>query len=342
MRLLVVEDDAKLVRALQRGLQREGYVVDVAVTGDDGIAQATASEYDAVVLDVMLPGADGFAVCRAMRDAERRTPVLMLTARTEVADRIRGLDAGADDYLVKPFDFGELLARLRALIRRGPSERAPVLRVGDLQFDASARVVTRAGDPVELTAREFAVLELLARNAGPGRPPGAAARARSGARTRRSRPTSSTSTSATCAASSRTRRATGSSGRSAASGSSWSRREPADPRAPHGVVRGRCSARSSSCSGPSSCCACGRTSRTGSTATCGAPRRRSASGYATEGTEEFLDVSDTVLPHARLGRRRARPGRPRAAHLRRSRVEAGRIVPARVARRRARRPDSGR
>ena len=114
----------------------------------------------------MLPGADGFAVCRAMRDAERRTPVLMLTARTEVADRIRGLDAGADDYLVKPFDFGELLARLRALIRRGPSERAPVLRVGDLQFDASARVVTRAGDPVELTAREFAVLELLARNAG--------------------------------------------------------------------------------------------------------------------------------------------------------------------------------
>ena len=166
MRLLVVEDDAKLVRALQRGLQREGYVVDVAVTGDDGIALATASEYDAVVLDVMLPGADGFAVCRAMRDAERRTPVLMLTARTEVADRIRGLDAGADDYLVKPFDFGELLARLRALIRRGPSERGPVLRVGDLQFDASARVVTRAGDPVELTAREFAVLELLARNAG--------------------------------------------------------------------------------------------------------------------------------------------------------------------------------
>ena len=134
MRLLVVEDDKKLVRALQRGLQREGYVVDVAVTGDDGIAQATGSEYDAVVLDVMLPGADGFAVCRALRDAERGTPVLMLTARTEVADRIRGLDAGADDYLVKPFDFGELLARLRALIRRGPSERAPVLRVGDLQL----------------------------------------------------------------------------------------------------------------------------------------------------------------------------------------------------------------
>src|SRR4051794_18987162 len=166
MRLLVVEDDGKLARALERGLEREGYVVDLAATGDDAIAQVTSAPYDAVVLDVMLPGPDGFAVCRAMRDAERGTPVLMLTARTEVADRIRGLDAGADDYLVKPFAFGELLARLRALIRRGPSERTPVLRVGDLQFDPAARVVTQGGDPVELTAREFAVLELLARNAG--------------------------------------------------------------------------------------------------------------------------------------------------------------------------------
>jgi two-component system OmpR family response regulator len=166
MRLLVVEDDAKLARALERGLEREGYAVDVAATGDDAIAQATSAPYDAVVLDVMLPGPDGYAVCRAMRDAERGTPVLMLTARTEVADRIRGLDAGADDYLVKPFDFGELLARLRALIRRGPSERTPVLRVGDLQFDPAARVVSQAGAPIELTAREFAVLELLARNAG--------------------------------------------------------------------------------------------------------------------------------------------------------------------------------
>jgi two-component system, OmpR family, response regulator len=166
VRLLLVEDDAKLVRALERGLRREGYAVDVAATGDAGIAQATASEYDVVVLDVMLPGPDGFAVCRALREAERGTPVLMLTARTEVSDRIRGLDAGADDYLVKPFDFGELLARLRALVRRGPSERAPVLRVGDLQFDAQRRVVTQAGAPVELTTREFEVLELLARHAG--------------------------------------------------------------------------------------------------------------------------------------------------------------------------------
>ena len=166
MRLLVVEDDAKLVRALQRGLQREGYVVDVAVTGDDGIALATASEYDAVVLDVMLPGADGFAVCRAMRDAGRRTPVLMLTARTEVADRIRGLDAGADDYLVKPFDFGELLARLRALLRRGPVERPAIVSIGDLIIDSDTRVVTRAGEEIELTAREYDVLAFLARQPG--------------------------------------------------------------------------------------------------------------------------------------------------------------------------------
>src|SRR3954454_3431681 len=166
MRLLVVEDDVKLARALERGLQREGYAIDVADTGDNALTQATANDYDAVVLDVMLPGRDGFDVCREMRRAERWAPVLMLTARDQVSDRIRGLDAGADDYLVKPFAFGELLARLRALIRRGPSERTPVLRVGDLQFAPAARVVTQGGDPVELTAREFAVLELLARNAG--------------------------------------------------------------------------------------------------------------------------------------------------------------------------------
>jgi two-component system OmpR family response regulator len=166
MRLLLVEDDVKLVRALQRGLEREGYSVDVALTGDEALSSATASQYDAVILDVMLPGPDGFSVCQALRRDERWMPVLMLTARAEVGDRIRGLDAGADDYLVKPFDFGELLARLRALIRRGPSERPPVVRVGDLQFDADARVVTRAGQAIELTAREFAVLQVLARNAG--------------------------------------------------------------------------------------------------------------------------------------------------------------------------------
>jgi two-component system OmpR family response regulator len=166
MRLLVVEDDTKLARALERGLQREGYAVDVADNGDEALSQATENEYDAVVLDVMLPGRDGFSVCKAMRRQERWAPVLMLTARDQVGDRIRGLDAGADDYLVKPFDFGELLARLRALIRRGPSERPPVLEVGDLRIDPAARVVTRAGREVELTVREFALLQFLAQRAG--------------------------------------------------------------------------------------------------------------------------------------------------------------------------------
>jgi two-component system, OmpR family, response regulator len=166
MRLLVVEDDVKLARALERGLQREGYAVDVADTGDDALSQATTNDYDAVVLDVMLPGLDGIALCREMRRSERWAPVLMLTARDQVSDRIRGLDAGADDYLVKPFDFGELLARLRALIRRGPSERAPVLEVGDLRIDPAARVVTRGGKQVELTVREFALLHFLAQRAG--------------------------------------------------------------------------------------------------------------------------------------------------------------------------------
>jgi two-component system OmpR family response regulator len=166
MRLLVVEDDVKLVRALERGLRQEGYTVDVAGTGDDALAKASDSDYDAVVLDVMLPGVDGFSVCEELRRRKRWVPVLMLTARADVSDRIRGLDGGADDYLVKPFDFGELLARLRVLIRRGPSERAPVLTVGDLRVDPAAHTVTRAGRQVELTAREFEVLELLARRAG--------------------------------------------------------------------------------------------------------------------------------------------------------------------------------
>jgi two-component system, OmpR family, response regulator len=166
MRLLVVEDDVKLVRALERGLQREGYTVDVARSGDDALSQARARVYDAVILDVMLPGIDGFAVCREMRREGRWLPVLMLTARAEVSDRIGGLDAGADDYLVKPFDFGELLARLRALLRRGGRDGAQVLEIGDLRIDPESRVVTRAGREVELTGRELAVLELLARHAG--------------------------------------------------------------------------------------------------------------------------------------------------------------------------------
>jgi len=154
---------AALVR---RGLSEEGAAVDVARSGEDALWMAQSAPYDAVVLDVMLPGRDGFSVCRAMRTNERWAPVLMLTARDQVSDRIRGLDAGADDYLVKPFDFGELLARLRALIRRGPSERAPVIEVGDLRIDPASRRVTRGGREIELTVREFALLRFLAQRAG--------------------------------------------------------------------------------------------------------------------------------------------------------------------------------
>jgi DNA-binding response OmpR family regulator len=166
MRILVVEDDIKLVRVLRRGLEQEGYEVDVASTGNDGLVQATTHDYAAVVLDLMLPGLDGFDVCAELRRRERWVPVLILTARSDVRDRIRGLDGGADDYLVKPFDFGELLARLRVLVRRGPSAHAAVLTIGDLRVDSATRVITRAGRRVELTAREFDVLEVLAHQAG--------------------------------------------------------------------------------------------------------------------------------------------------------------------------------
>jgi two-component system OmpR family response regulator len=159
-----------MTRVLERGLRLAGYEVEVAHTGDEGLAQASAFEYDAVLLDVLLPGMDGFAVCETLRRRERWMPVLMLTARTDVRDRIRGLDAGADDYLTKPFDFGELLARLRALFRRRAPERRPLspatLEVGDLRIDPATRVVTRAGREVTLTAREFEVLEFLARHEG--------------------------------------------------------------------------------------------------------------------------------------------------------------------------------
>jgi two-component system OmpR family response regulator len=166
MRVLVVEDEVKIARAIRRGLEHEGYATDVAATGQEAILQATEHEYDVVVLDVKIPAPDGFAVCRQMRARNRWAPVLMLTARDSVEDRIRGLDAGADDYLVKPFSFAELLARLRALLRRAPAERPTTLEVGDVTLDPSAHVVTRAGRPVELSAREFALLEFLMRRAG--------------------------------------------------------------------------------------------------------------------------------------------------------------------------------
>jgi len=166
MRILIVEDEVKMARAIRRGLEHEGWTADVAPDGDEGLARASNETYDAVVLDVMLPRRDGFAVCEALRARGRWVPVLMLTARDAVDDRIRGLDAGADDYLVKPFAFGELLARLRALIRRGPSERPQVLCVGDVELDPAAHAVTRAGQAVELSAREFALLEYLMRHPG--------------------------------------------------------------------------------------------------------------------------------------------------------------------------------
>ena len=166
MRVLLVEDEIKMSRAIRLGLEREGYAVDAALDGNDGLHRASEWDYDAIVLDVMLPGLDGLEVCRRLRRAGRWAPVLMLTARDGVADRIRGLDVGADDYLVKPFAFGELLARLRALVRRGARERPAVLEVGDLVLDPAAHTATLSGRSVPLSTREFALLEFMMRNAG--------------------------------------------------------------------------------------------------------------------------------------------------------------------------------
>jgi two-component system copper resistance phosphate regulon response regulator CusR len=168
MRLLIVEDEPKVARFVERGLREEGYAVDVAVNGEAGLDLALVHEHDLVILDVMLPKMDGFDVLEALRAAKRPCKVLMLTARDSVQDRVRGLDGGADDYLVKPFAFAELLARVRALLRRsGGGEAEPVtLRLADLVLDVKARKVTRAGRPVALSAREFAVLEHLLRHQG--------------------------------------------------------------------------------------------------------------------------------------------------------------------------------
>jgi two-component system, OmpR family, response regulator len=164
VRVLLVEDDDKFAQAVRRGLRNEGYAVDTVADGEAALAQTNVWDYDAVILDVMLPGRDGFDVCHTLRKRDYWAPVLMLTARAEVDDRIRGLDAGADDYLLKPFSFGELLARLRALMRRAPADRPACLEVGDLVVDPATHEVRRAGESVVLTAREFAVLEYLARH----------------------------------------------------------------------------------------------------------------------------------------------------------------------------------
>lgn len=166
MRVLIVEDEMKMARVLRRGLEQEGYAVDIASNGTDGLHMATEQDYDAVLLDVMLPGIDGVDVCRGMRERSRWAPVLMLTARDAVGDRVRGLDSGADDYLVKPFSFEELLARLRSLVRRGAKERPATLVSGPLLLDPATRRVERDGRQVALTPKEHALLEYFMRNAG--------------------------------------------------------------------------------------------------------------------------------------------------------------------------------
>jgi two-component system OmpR family response regulator len=166
MRVLVVEDEKKLGELLGRGLREEGYAADLADRGEDALWMARAVPYDAIVLDVMLPGVDGFEICRRLRRDEVWTPVLMLTARDGVDDRVVGLDAGADDYLAKPFAFEELLARLRALTRRAPVERPPVIEVGGLRLDPAAHRAWRDDRELDLSAKEFALLELFMRRPG--------------------------------------------------------------------------------------------------------------------------------------------------------------------------------
>ena len=167
MRVLLVEDEPRAAQMLSKGLREQAYAVDVARSGEDALYQAAITDYDAVVLDVMLPGADGFEVCRQLRRGGSNVPVLMLTARDAVESRISGLDSGADDYVIKPYDFGELLARLRALIRRGRLPITPaVLTVGRLRIDLRARQAHRGNELVRLTSREFALLEFLVLHAG--------------------------------------------------------------------------------------------------------------------------------------------------------------------------------
>jgi two-component system, OmpR family, response regulator len=166
VRVLVVEDEIKMASLIRRGLREEGLAADVAVNGEDALWMAQASEYDAIVLDVMLPGIDGFETCRRLRAQSVWSPVLMLTARDAVEDRVSGLDGGADDYLTKPFSFAELVARLRAVSRRGAIDRPIVLRVGDLRLDPATRQVWRGDVEVALSTKEFALLETFMRRPG--------------------------------------------------------------------------------------------------------------------------------------------------------------------------------
>jgi two-component system, OmpR family, response regulator len=166
VRVLIVEDEVKMAALLRRGLIAEGMSADVAIKGEDALWMAEATDYDAIVLDVMLPGIDGFAVCGGLRKAGVWAPILMLTARDAVRDRVAGLDRGADDYLTKPFSYAELLARLRALVRRGPIERPTELEVGELRLDPATRRVRRGDEEIALSAKEFALLETFMRRPG--------------------------------------------------------------------------------------------------------------------------------------------------------------------------------
>jgi two-component system, OmpR family, response regulator len=166
MRVLIVEDEVKMASLIRRGMREEGMAPDVAVRGEDALWMAGSTDYDAIVLDVMLPGIDGFETCRRLRSDGVWSPILMLTARDSVEDRVSGLDGGADDYLTTPCSFGELLARLRALARRGPVERPVLLEVGDLRLDPATRQVWRGDTEIALSAKEFSLLEVFMRRPG--------------------------------------------------------------------------------------------------------------------------------------------------------------------------------
>lgn len=166
MRILLIEDDVAIARSLKEGLEDETYAVDVAHDGDEGYRTATADDYDAIILDIMLPSMNGYEVCQALRQDGKRTPILMLTARDAEHDIVKGLDTGADDYLAKPFSFEVLLARLRAILRRPNEKLGEILRVGDLTLDPSLKKVTRTSQEISLTTKEYGVLEYLMRNTG--------------------------------------------------------------------------------------------------------------------------------------------------------------------------------
>ena len=166
MKVLIVEDEVKMAALIRRGMRAEGVAADVAIKGEDALWMADATEYDAIVLDIMLPGIDGFEVCRRLREAKIWSPILLLTARDSVSDRVEGLDGGADDYLTKPFSFAELMARLRALVRRGAVERPVEITVGALRLDPASKRVWRGDAEISLSAKEFSILEIFMRRPG--------------------------------------------------------------------------------------------------------------------------------------------------------------------------------